>query len=106
MAKELKVEITITDQFMKEQMISLIKKESEGGILSFMALTILKSEMESCKGEPVKVHSNDLLGADDGSIDAFIKSVSMILGIPRLKSNDLSSGKTIEDIVNGEPDEE
>lgn len=106
MAKELKIEITITRDFVEDRIHKLVVDSSEGGVLEFMSLMILRSELERLAGKPLKIHTNDLLGAEEDHIAAVCKSLSMIIGVPRLKDNNASSGKTIEDIINGEPDEE
>lgn len=104
MAKELKLEITISSKFIEKQ-IKKLALQDKGNILDFMSLIILRGEMNKLDDQPLKVSDKVLTRKDDSEKGAFLRSISLIIGMATINDNEISSGKTIEDIMNERFDE-
>lgn len=105
MAKELKLEITISSEFIEKQ-IKKLALQDKGNILDFMSLMILRTEMNKLDDQPLKVSDKVLTRKDNSEKGAFLRSLSVIIGMATIKDNEISSGKTIEDIINERFDED
>lgn len=107
MAKDLKIEITLTGEFMEKTIVKTLKGE-KGDIIGFMSLMILRSEKNKIpEGESLQIDGDNIMNKSlSDERGAFLRALSLIVSMGTIDSNALSSGKTIEDIINGEPDEE
>ena len=83
-------------------------KGEKGDIVGFMSLMILRSEKNKIpEGESLQIDGDNIMNKSLSSErGAFLRAISLIVSMGTIDNNALSSGKTIEDIINEDPDEE
>ena len=103
---DLKIEITVKEEFIEECMQSSVESDENGrgSILNFMSAMILRVECHRYKGETIKVHSNDLLGEKPEAKTAFCKAAALMASIAKDRDKEGPSETTLKDIMDNSED--